>query len=110
MTQRSNGNWARLLSGAGAVLVFIGTMVYYLADIHANVKNNTEELLLRRTNVYSIPLVNEKLDRIPAIERDVAAIKLSLVRIETQLGISRSDTPRGRYSRYGRVPSSMGLR
>lgn len=71
-------------------LIAMGTVVYSLAIIHAEVRANTKELAIRRESVYSVPLINERLAKIPSIERDVFAIKLSLARIEAKLGVSSS--------------------
>ncbi len=68
-------------------LIAAGTVIYSLANIHAEVKANTHELALRRDYVYSIPLISEKLGKIPNIEKDVSDIKLSLARIEARLRI-----------------------
>ena len=101
MSRKSNGERIRTFSA----LIVIGTMIYYLADIHANVKDNTEELRLRRDHVYSIPTLNERISRIPQIEADIANIKDSLARIEAEMGIPRSSKSRSRLG--GRLPGLL---
>ncbi len=66
-------------------LIAAGTIIYSLANVHAEVRANTKELTLRRDYVYSVPLMNERLAKIPGIEEDISAIKLSVARIEARL-------------------------
>ena len=97
MKERSNGERIRICLASAAAIFSVGGMIYYFSDIHSQVRANTKEIDLRRTNVYAVPLINERLSRIPQIEADIVDIKDSVARIETKMGIPRSNKPSDRF-------------